>query len=164
MNNANIWVICKNPVFYFHFLLFLSFVQFINCKRKEIVQQPIFSVNYSTLNEITDEHVIRDMPEFQFENISCNFGKVTQGEKIVHTFHFKNVGNSVLIIHDVETTCGCTTTIPLEKPIYPEEKGEIKVSFDSEGKFGDITVYVVVSANTNPNKTILTIHANVWKR
>ena len=102
-----------------------------------------------------------DMPEFQFEDLTYNFGKVIQGEILHYTFHFKNVGKSNLVISDATASCGCTTSIPPKAPVKPGEKGEITITFDSKHKSGEVNSYLVVTANTYPAQTILTISANV---
>jgi hypothetical protein len=116
--------------------------------------------NKTTDNKI-DMNQETNMPEFFFENLTHNFGKIIQGERINYIFHFKNIGKSTLIISDIETSCGCTTTIPLKKPIEPGENGEIAISFDTTHKSGEVIIYVTVIANTNPAQTILTINAHV---
>jgi hypothetical protein len=108
-----------------------------------------------------DAHQQANMPEFQFETLSYNFGKVIQGEILSYTFHFKNIGKTSLLISGVEASCGCTTSIPPKAPIKPGEKGEISISFDSKYKNGEVTSYLVVTANTYPAQTVLTVSANV---
>jgi len=103
-----------------------------------------------------------NMPEILFENISHHFGEVIQGEQLSYTFHFKNVGRSDLIILDLSASCGCTRPIPTEEPIKPGEQGDIAITVDSkEKKIGEMISYVVVTTNTYPAQTILTLHANV---
>jgi len=101
------------------------------------------------------------MPEIQFENLTYNFGKVIQGEILKYTFHFKNVGKSSMIISGVAASCGCTTSVPPKAPIKPGEKGEITITFDSKHKVGIVTSHLVVTANTYPAQTVLTVAANV---
>ena len=51
-----------------------------------------------------------DGPEITFAENSKNFGDITQGDVIEHTFEFKNTGSQPLIISNVLVTCGCTAT------------------------------------------------------
>ena len=102
-----------------------------------------------------------DMPEIQFENLSYDFGKVIKGEILHYTFHFKNVGKSNLVISDAVASCGCTTSLPPKAPVKPGEKGEITITFDSTLKNGSVSSILVVTANTYPAQTLLTITANV---
>jgi hypothetical protein len=108
-----------------------------------------------------DEKQKANMPEFQFENLTYDFGKVIQGERLSYTFHFKNVGKSSLVISDVSASCGCTSSIPPKAPIQPGEKGEITITFDSTHKSGEVMSALVVAANTYPAQTVLTVTANV---
>ena len=38
-----------------------------------------------------------------------DFGEIAQGDKVEHTFRFRNTGNEPLVITNVQVTCGCTT-------------------------------------------------------
>jgi hypothetical protein len=48
-----------------------------------------------------------------------------------------------------------------KKQIKQGEQGEIAATFDSKAKSGKVTGLLVVSANTYPPQTVLTIKANV---
>ena len=48
-------------------------------------------------------------PAITWEKSVYDFGDVVQGDKVEHTFKFKNTGNESLIITNVQVTCGCTT-------------------------------------------------------
>ena len=100
-------------------------------------------------------------PEFQFEEISYHFGEIIQGEQRNYTFFFKNVGKQNLIIYNVETSCGCTTSIYSKEPIKSGENGEIAVIFDPKHQIGEVITYILVSANTYPGQIMLTLNANV---
>jgi hypothetical protein len=104
-----------------------------------------------------------NMPEIQFDHVSYDFGKVIQGEQLSYTFHFKNSGKSNLLISGVEASCGCTTSIPPKAPVLSGEKGSITITFDSKGKTGEVISHLVVTANTYPAQTLLTVYANVIK-
>jgi hypothetical protein len=138
----------------FCFLLF-------SCGNKNNNEFSISDIKNPATADGIDKHKQANMPEIQFDNLSYNFGKVIQGEILSYTFHFKNIGKSNLIISGVETSCGCTTSIPPKAPIKPGEKGEITITFDSKYKNGEVTSYLVVTANTYPAQTVLTVQANV---
>ena len=101
------------------------------------------------------------LPSFKFEEIEHDFGKVIQGESVSYEFKFTNTGKSDLIIVDVNTSCGCTVPSFPRTPIRPGEKGAIKVSFNSAGKFGFQAKNILVVANTQPNTTLLRIKAQI---
>ncbi|MBP5710334.1 MAG: DUF1573 domain-containing protein [Bacteroidales bacterium] len=102
-----------------------------------------------------------NMPVLTFEKTTHDFGRVIQGERLTYAFKFKNTGKSNLIISNTSASCGCTTSIPPKEPIRPGESGEIKVTFDSKRKHGNVKNSVVVAANTYPVNTVLTITAEV---
>lgn len=77
-----------------------------------------------------------------------NFGKVTDGEKVVITFHFKNTGTNPLVIANVTASCGCTVPAKPEEPIAPGQKGKITAEFNSVGRVGKASKYLNVTCNT----------------
>ena len=77
-----------------------------------------------------------------------NFGKVTDGAKVMITFHFKNTGDKPLIISNVQASCGCTVPSKPEAPIAPGAEGKITAEFNSEGRVGKASKNITVSANT----------------
>jgi hypothetical protein len=101
------------------------------------------------------------LPVLTFEKVAHDFGFVTKGERLSYSFKFKNTGKSNLIISYVESSCGCTTSSPPKAPIKPGDSGEIKVTFDSKTKNGNTISQVLVTANTYPVKTLLTVTADV---
>ena len=78
-----------------------------------------------------------------------------------HYFEVTNTGNNPLILEMCKGSCGCLAPKCPNKPIGPGETGYIKVKFNSIGKKNKQTKKVIVTANTDPAQTILTITANV---
>jgi hypothetical protein len=94
-----------------------------------------------------------------------DYGKITQGQKLEVAFRFKNTGDKPLIIESVHPSCGCTVADPPKEPIAPGAEGEIKGSFDSNGKEGDQHKTLVVTANTKGGQTHdLVFTVNVQKK
>ena len=98
-----------------------------------------------------------------FEHTDFDFGTVEDGEKVTHTYKFKNTGNEPLIISNAKGSCGCTVPKYSSDPIAPGGSGEIVVEFDSKGKPGKQTKRVTVTANTVPAQTFLNITGTVNK-
>jgi hypothetical protein len=103
-------------------------------------------------------------PKFSFNETAWDFGKITEGDRVEHTFKFKNVGESDLIISNCSASCGCTIPNWPKEPIAPGESGTIKVEFNSAGKSDLVTKDVTILANTNPVKTMLQIKVFVEKQ
>ncbi len=105
-------------------------------------------------------------PVITWEKTTFDFGSITQGDKIEHTFKFKNDGREPLIITNVQVTCGCTTPKGWSRdPILPGQSSEITVAFNSLGKFGKQNkVITVVSNAVNPAGGQISFTANVVER
>jgi Protein of unknown function (DUF1573) len=98
-----------------------------------------------------------------FEHTDFDFGTVKDGEKVKHTYKFKNTGSEPLIISSAKGSCGCTVPKWPSEPIAPGGSGVIDVEFDSKGKPGKQTKRVTVTANTTPAQTLLNISGTVEK-
>ncbi len=90
-----------------------------------------------------------------FDETEFNFGTVTDGEVVEHTFTFKNTGDEPLIISDARGSCGCTVPDWPKEPIAQGKEGKVTVRFDSKRKVGDRRQKVTITANTQPAQTFL---------
>lgn len=135
---------------------------FVSCeltdqRREEDINADMIQVPVSK-DGMTDA----EMPSFEFENDVFEFGTISQGEKVSHSFRFKNIGEADLIINKVEGSCGCTVMKGWPKhPVKPGELGKIDVVFDSNGKKGIQNKTISVVANTYPSTTVLTLKGEV---
>lgn len=100
-------------------------------------------------------------PEITLPVDSHSFGTIDYGDVVSHTFSFKNTGNAPLIIKDVTTLCGCTVTDYPKAPIAPGKKGNIKVTFNSNGKIGQQHKNVTLHTNCKTETKELKIYAIV---
>lgn len=96
-----------------------------------------------------------------FEENSFDFGTLEEGDKVEHVFKFTNTSDNPLTISNARGSCGCTVPEWPREPIAPGEGGEIKVKFDSKGKKGKQNKTVTITANTDPQNTMLTISSDV---
>ena len=101
-------------------------------------------------------------PRISFTTDQYDFGNVLQGKTVEYSFHFENKGTEDLWIKEVTTSCGCTAALVSANTVKPGEKGEIKVSYDSQGRAGAVSRTITVVSNdvVEPVKE-LTIHATV---
>ena len=93
---------------------------------------------------------VNDSTSVQIIDSVYNFGKATEGEKIIYNFRFKNSGTKPLVITNTRASCGCTVPEKPEKPIAPGETSFIKVIFNSQGKVGVNEKTITVSSNASP--------------
>jgi hypothetical protein len=102
------------------------------------------------------------LPVLAFDTTYVNFGVLSEGEKITHSFPFVNEGKSPLILSFVEGSCGCTVMKSWPKhPLKPGEGGEIEIEFNSRGKSGSQSVSIRVVANTRPATTVLMLEGEI---
>jgi len=102
------------------------------------------------------------LPVMTFDSLEFKFGTIAIGEKILHSYHFKNTGDAPLLIGDVKPSCGCTSLKdwPTE-PILPGEEGNISIEFNSDGQPGAVTKSIVVHTNAVPADYYLKLAGNV---
>ena len=96
-----------------------------------------------------------------FKEKSIDFGDITQGDKVSHTFELTNTGTAPLVISNVAVTCGCTATSWPKEPIAPGKTSEIKVSFNSAGKMGKQNSVVRVYSNASEPIEKVSLISNV---
>lgn len=148
------------------FMVVISFV-IVSCGNNNSTNED-GSINSDIVNNpaTADSPEISEakLPEFTFDHVEHDFGKVVNGEKVNHTFKFKNEGNSDLIISSASGSCGCTVPSYPKEPIGPGKEGVIDVVFNSEGKNGLQRVSVTVVANTVPNTKVLTLTGEVLSK
>ena len=95
------------------------------------------------------------------ENGTFDFGTVTEGKIVTHTFAFTNTGSEPLIISDAKGSCGCTVPSTPTAPIAPGEDGEVTVQFNSKNKKGARNQKVTITANTNPAQRFISLTGTV---
>lgn len=96
-----------------------------------------------------------------FEETEFDFGTVVDGEKVSHTYTFKNTGEEPLILSNAKGSCGCTVPSWPREPIPPGGEGEITVEFNSQNKKGKRNQKVTITANTNPPQTFIYLKGEV---
>jgi hypothetical protein len=104
------------------------------------VTNPPSSPTEAVINKLeitdTDDVAQPDGPKMVFDHKRYDYGEIWHADKVVHEFEFLNEGGNDLIIKNVKVSCGCTTPEYSDKPVKPGEKGTIKITFNSVGKWG----------------------------
>ncbi|MDR2495632.1 MAG: DUF1573 domain-containing protein [Tannerellaceae bacterium] len=99
--------------------------------------------------------IVAEEEVFDFKDIKEVEGTVT------HTFVVQNTGDAPLVITKVLPTCGCTSPDWTKDPIAKGGKGEIKVTFDPNGRPGPFNKTVNVFSNGKRGALVLIIKGNV---
>ena len=141
------------PLLAFSFLLLLS-----SCHQRQkdsdidLIRNPRSAQGY-------DEKL--QMPVLAFDNDAHDFGRLSAGESISYSFHFRNTGNADLVISSCSATCGCTVADYPKHRIAPGEDGYVTVTSKSAGKAGQQFQEVTVVSNAQPARVKLKITAQV---
>src|ERR1700683_2168329 len=95
-------------------------------------------------------------PIIQFDNEEYDFGKVSSGEKVHHTYIVTNTGDAMLQITNVHPGCGCTTAGTWTHDVAPGKTGEIPVQFNSANYGAQVTktIDVYSNAKNSPHKIL----------
>ncbi len=91
------------------------------------------------------------------EENSFDFGKVMEGEELVHTFILKNEGDSPLKIRGIRKSCGCITSSIEGKEISPSSSISMKVLFKTKG-FRDKEDKIVRVFTNDPESSSFSFH------
>ncbi len=111
----------------------------------------------------TDSESVKEA-KIEFKETVWDFGNIVDGERVIHTFKFTNVGEGDLLISSCTASCGCTIPEWPKEPIPPGGEGSIKVEFNSTGKSGNVTKDITILSNANPVKSVLQIKVFVSKK
>ena len=101
------------------------------------------------------------VPKITFDSDLHDFGRITAGESISYSFHFRNTGDADLALSGCSATCGCTVADYPRGRIAPGKEGYVTVTFNSQGKTGQQYQEVTVTSNAQPGRNILKITAQV---
>ncbi|MDF1612332.1 MAG: DUF1573 domain-containing protein [Stygiobacter sp.] len=94
--------------------------------------------------------------KISFIETKHDFGKVQQGRVLTYIFKFQNNGEDSLEIKNVRASCGCTGAAIGEKKKFANgEEGEIKVTFDTNGRTGVQNKTVSVQTNDPENLNVM---------
>ena len=109
------------------------------------------------LTAASDLTVSEGTSKILFEKEYHNFGVVSQGSRLEYSFRYTNEGDKPLVIEKVQPSCGCTGATVGENTEYAEgENGEIKITFNTQGREGHQEKNITVYSNDteNPQKDL----------
>jgi len=92
------------------------------------------------------EHVSR-------ENKSFNFGSVTLGSEVKHTFIIPNKNNNLLRIKNISPSCDCVHILYYPIEIPPHEQGQLRIRF-IPSQLGEVA-YKIELKTENPSEVLL---------
>jgi hypothetical protein len=93
-----------------------------------------------------------------------DFGRLTAGDTVSHTYTITNTGNKDLVIERVAAACGCTVASFQTTPVKPGESTEVSVNFDTTDKEGFQVKSITVVTNATPRTKRLVVTSEVFKK
>lgn len=126
------------------FIALLS-LAFVSCK--DNASAKIDAANLETAKE-RDAQISLGTAIIEFDTKDYDFGTVKEGEVVEGVFKITNKGKTDLIITGASATCGCTVPEWPKDPIKPGDSGELKFSFDSNGRTGKQSKSITLQTNT----------------
>lgn len=118
-----------------------------------------FNVSGEILDDFTSwtPQQLANAPKASFETTEYQFGTRTEGEEVTHDFVITNTGKSMLHIHKLKSSCGCTAVKPEKEELNPGESTAIKVVFRTRNKTGNQkpTIDVILNDPTQPKITLI---------
>jgi hypothetical protein len=159
-----------------YFWVFLTVFSFAACKQGTAEKKDNGLQEVRLDDKVSNADIVRlpvsadkpidtaNVPKIQLVETAYNFGEITEGTLVKHSFKFKNTGKTPLIITDVQTTCGCTVPTWNKNAIPPSQTDEISVEFNSTGKEGKMDKPITIIANTFPARTEFKLIGFVTKK
>lgn len=99
-----------------------------------------------------------NFPILSFDKMEHDFGTLEDGTPVETTFKYTNTGNSMLVVSDIKSTCGCTVPSNWTREVAPGETGEFNVKFNGKGA-NQVQKSVDLTTNTEKGKETVKIKA-----
>ncbi|WP_179376990.1 DUF1573 domain-containing protein [Winogradskyella wichelsiae] len=99
-----------------------------------------------------------DFAVLSLDKTEHDFGNIMNGTPVETIFKYTNTGNSMLVVSDIKSTCGCTVPSNFTREVQPGETGEFTVKFNGKGN-GKVTKSLTMTTNTEKGKVPVRITA-----
>jgi hypothetical protein len=101
-----------------------------------------------------------DFPVLKLDKKEHDFGKIMNGTPVETVFKYTNTGNSMLVVSNIKSTCGCTVPKNWDKEVAPGETGQFTVKFNGKGN-GKTSKSLTITANTEKGTEAVKISAMI---
>jgi hypothetical protein len=99
-----------------------------------------------------------NFPVISFDKVEHDFGTLEDGTPVETVFKYTNTGNSMLVVSDIKSTCGCTVPSNWTREVAPGETGEFLVKLNGKGA-NQVQKTVNLTTNTENGKESVRIKA-----
>ena len=104
-----------------------------------------------------------DFPAITFDKTEHDFGTIENGTPVETEFSYTNTGNSMLVVSNIKSTCGCTVPSNWTKEVAPGETGNFTVKFNGKGNGNKVSKSITMTTNTEKGSEVVKISAFVEK-
>lgn len=101
-------------------------------------------------------------PKIEITPQFFDFKEVEYGQVVEHSFKVKNLGNEILEIKRVATSCACTTGKVVKEKLAPGEETELLVTYDTGAMSGphgkgrqERIIYIKSNDTINPQVEVM---------
>ena len=134
----------------------LCMVAFTSCK--EDAASKVKSENVAVAAE-RDANA-GNFPVLKLDKEIHDFGTIMNGTPVETIFKYTNTGNSMLVVSNIKSTCGCTVPSNYTKEVAPGGTGQFTVKFNGKGN-GKVSKSLTMTTNTEKGTQIVKITAMV---
>lgn len=104
-------------------------------------------------------------PQIVSDTLTYDFGIIAEESvAATHAFNIINTGKAPLQITRVTTSCGCTQPEWTDSPIFPQQKGFVKITYDPNGRPGPFIKTIAIYSNAQTKPYMLAIKGVVTPR
>ena len=146
-----------------HFPSEMMFQTFLLDKGNRVVAlgNPVLNPNVKELylkllNGSVQTSSTNTLTEVSIDNVVMDLGRFPMSEKQECSFVLTNMGNNLLVIQDITTSCGCTKVEYSKEPIRPGGTLKVKVIYEAEQR-EYVNKSVKVYCNTKDSPVRLTV-------
>ena len=96
-----------------------------------------------------------------FDKTSVEVGTISEDDKpSVYTFFCKNVGNGMVVVTRMSSSCGCTKA-EIDKPLmFPDDKAKITLEYNPFGRPGTLYSRVLVYTDKSEELPVVSLNLN----
>lgn len=100
-------------------------------------------------------------PKIVFDNPIFEFGKIEEGEVVLHSFTFRNTGTADLLIENVKGIGPASKINWTRDPVPPGGTGSVEWNFNTTGQNGYEVKTILVITNASHKATLLYLEGEV---
>lgn len=137
-----------------YIIILIASLIYYSCVEKNSINNQKTNHNAAVKKEIA-------LADVKFATKRHDFGELSRDTVVEVLFPFKNISDNNLIVDYVDPDCTCTGYELSKDTIPPGDSATIKITFNTEHKYGQQKIYVITQMNTEIELYKLMFIANV---